>query len=160
LENTGVSIRKYALAAALAPMLALAVPAVASAADSSVDGRSPYADSCATGATTIADKSSDDGSIKIEVRYSGTCGVAWARVQLKNESDVALTANVDIHRTQGEPTTPQSCMVTDDKSVSLDAYTCYTNVIGTDNSQFVATTTVNGTTLTTDPVVAPAGAAQ
>jgi len=156
MENKGVSFRKYALAAALAPMLALAVPAVASAADSSVDGQSPYANNCASGATTIADKSSDDGSVKIEVRYSGTCGTAWARVQLKNESDVANTTNVDIHRTQGEPTTPQSCSVTDDKSDSLDAYTCYTGIIGTNNAQFVATATVNGTTLTTDPVSAPA----
>lgn len=155
-ENRSVSVRKYALAAALAPLLALAVPAVATAADSSVDGQSPYTNNCASNATTIATASKDDGSAKVEVRYSPSCGVAWARVQLQNESDVDLTQDINIHRATGGSTTPQTCEVSHDKSVSLNAYTCYTNVIGTDNSQFQATVTVNGTPLTTDTVSAPA----
>ncbi|MET9914487.1 DUF2690 domain-containing protein [Streptomyces sp. NPDC006476] len=136
-------------------MLLLAIPAVAMAAGPEADGLSPYTNNCASSATSIATASLAGGSATVEIRYSPSCKVAWARVQLKNEADVDGTSDVTIRRTQGGPGTAQTCQVSHDKSTSLNAYTCYTSVIGTDNSQFQAHARVNGRDLTTSAVSAP-----
>lgn len=153
MEKRLVSSRKYAAVLAVASLLAFAVPAIATAADDSVDGDSPYAIDCTKNVETVTSQSTEDGSALVEVRYSADCGVAWARVQLKNEEDVARTYNAGIHRE--EDGAVQTCDVTDDKSESLDAYSCYTPVLGTDGATFYATVTIGETVLTTETVSAP-----
>ncbi|MEV0633866.1 DUF2690 domain-containing protein [Streptomyces sp. NPDC050619] len=146
-----VSARRAVAAAALAPLLALAAPALAHADDvtpspsGSVfvpaaandeaaikDGDSPYTDNCAADATTA--KSNDikvgDATVGlIEIRHSATCGVAWGRIQLTEAGKQYANDQTTVAITREGSDATYTCTPTLDKSDSLDAYTCFTNVV-------------------------------
>ncbi len=131
-----VFARRAVAAAALAPLLALATPALAQAdttAPAAIkNGDSPYTDNCATGATTAKSADITVGGAKvglIEIRHSATCGVAWGRIQLTDAGEQYVNEQTTVAITHEGSDATYSCTPSLDKSDSLNAYTCYTSVV-------------------------------
>ncbi|MEV0223754.1 DUF2690 domain-containing protein [Streptomyces sp. NPDC050704] len=153
-----VSARRAVVAAALAPLLALAAPfaahadtgtSAAGAAEQAAvikDGDSPYTDSCATGATTTQSADITVAGAKvglIEIRHSATCHVAWARIQLTDAGEQYANEQTAVAIKRTGPDAIYSCTPTLDKSDSLNAYTCYTSVVLLDGGGSALASAVN-----------------